>query len=163
MANETNTGTQVGCFCLIAIFGCIWYLCSMNTEARIIDLLHLHFPALQGVYLFGSRADGTSRAGSDYDIAFLNKSGTPELGAIDRFDLATSIGIKTEAEVDLVDLHHASTDFQFQIVSKGNRIFCADKTYCDFFDMTVYSMYQRLEEERKGIIEAVKKRGFIYG
>ncbi len=29
--------------------------------------------------------------------------------------------------------------------------------------MTAISMYQNLEEERKEIIEAVKKRGKIYG
>ena len=53
--------------------------------------------------------------------------------------------------------------FRFVIVSSGQRIYCNDRAYSDTFDMIAYSMYQRLELERREIVEAVKKRGSIYG
>ena len=72
-------------------------------------------------------------------------------------------GLLNIEAVDLVGLQEASTDFRFVIVSTGQRIYCSDRTYCDTFDMIAYSMYQRLELERREIVEAVKKRGRIYG
>lgn len=67
------------------------------------------------------------------------------------------------ADVDLVNLQQANIDFRFIIVSTAKRIFCADRTFCDNFEMITYSMYQYFEEERKPIIEDIKKRGRIYG
>ncbi len=55
------------------------------------------------------------------------------------------------------------TDLQFQVISTGKRIYCVDETACGTFDMLTYSTYQRLERERKEIVEVIKERGSVYG
>ncbi|MFZ4632945.1 MAG: type VII toxin-antitoxin system MntA family adenylyltransferase antitoxin [Saprospiraceae bacterium] len=120
-------------------------------------------PSVLGIYLFGSRADGSARADSDYDIAFLlpAPADSPEPYAL--FSMAVELGEHLGQTVDHIDLHQTQTDFRFQIISTAQRIHCADRTACDTFEMITYSMSQRFEEERKDIVEAVKKRGSIYG
>ena len=135
----------------------------MEANQQIIGFLSEHLPALKGVYLFGSRAEGRARPDSDIDIAFLAEWGHSPT-AMQRWEWAGELsGLINIEKVDLVDLQEASTDFRFVIVSTDQRIYCNDRTYCDTFDMIAYSMYQRLELERREIIEEVKKRGRIYG
>jgi predicted nucleotidyltransferase len=125
-------------------------------------LLTEQLPKLQGVYLFGSQADGTARAHSDYDIAFLVEWGhSPSRRELWRLSLLLAKQLRVDY-VDLIDLQNASTVFRFEIVSTGERIFTKDEDYCATFEMTVYSMYQRLNFERREILEDIKKRGYIY-
>ncbi|NBC05669.1 MAG: MarR family EPS-associated transcriptional regulator, partial [Bacteroidetes bacterium] len=131
-------------------------------RAVIIELLTEQLPKLQGVYLFGSQADGTARAHSDYDIAFLVEWGhSPSRRELWRLSLLLAKQLRVDY-VDLIDLQNASTVFRFEIVSTGERIFTKDEDYCATFEMTVYSMYQRLNFERREILEDIKKRGYIY-
>jgi predicted nucleotidyltransferase len=140
-----------------------YYLMPMIEEQRvIIEYLTGRLSKLQGIYLFGSHADGTAREGSDYDIAFLVEWGhSPSNQQLwkDALSLAQKLRVDT---IDLIDLQTANTDFRFVIVSTAKRIFTKDEDYCATFEMTAYSMYQRLSFERKAIIEDIKKRGYIY-
>lgn len=135
----------------------------MNSEyKKIIQFITGHFTDVKGVYLFGSQVDGFATSKSDYDIALLFKepeATDPMLLFESKIGLERILGV----DVDLIDLQAAKTDFRFVIVSTAKRIFCNDLAFCQFFEMTTYSMYQRLEEERKYIIEDVKKRGTVYG
>jgi uncharacterized protein len=134
----------------------------MENQAFINQFLAEQLPKLQGVYLFGSRADGTARAGSDYDIAFLVEWGhSPSRRELWEWSLSLAKQLRVD-HVDLIDLQKANTVFRFEIVSTGERIFTKDEDYCATFEMTVYSMYQRLNFERREILEAIKKRGYIY-
>ena len=134
----------------------------MENQAFINQFLAEQLPKLQGVYLFGSRADGTARAGSDYDIAFLVEWGhSPSRRQLWEWSLSLAKQLRVD-HVDLIDLQKANTVFRFEIVSTGERIFTKDEDYCATFEMTVYSMYQRLNFERREILEAIKKRGYIY-
>lgn len=138
------------------------YLMRMENRAVIIELLTEQLPKLQGVYLFGSQADGTARAHSDYDIAFLVEWGhSPSRRELWKLSLLLAKQLRVDY-VDLIDLQNASTVFRFEIVSTGERIFTKDEDYCATFEMTVYSMYQRLNFERREILEDIKKRGYIY-
>lgn len=138
------------------------YLMRMENRAVIIELLTEQLPKLQGVYLFGSQADGTARAHSDYDIAFLVEWGhSPSRRELWELSLLLAKQLRVDY-VDLIDLQNASTVFRFEIVSTGERIFTKDEDYCATFEMTVYSMYQRLNFERREILEDIKKRGYIY-
>lgn len=131
-------------------------------EKDIIRFLSSNLPKLRGIYLFGSHADGTARKESDFDIGFLLEY-PGKLNASELFSLSNELARQLSADVDLVDLRQTNIDFRFVIVSTGKRIFCNDETLCDTFEMITYSMYQRFEEERKPIIQAIKKRGRIYG
>lgn len=135
----------------------------MDANQHIVTFLSERLPALKGIYLFGSRAEGRARPDSDVDIAFLVEWGHSPT-ALQRWEWAVELsGLLGIDAADLVDLQEANTDFRFVIVSTGKRIYCSDRAYCDTFDMIAYSMYQRLELERREIVEAVKKRGRIYG
>ncbi len=134
----------------------------MDSGKIIVECLREKMPFVKGIYLFGSRTDGAANGDSDFDIAFLNEH-TVQKDTRRDFNLSIELGSLLNATVDLVDLQHSRTDFRFIIVSTGERIYCADQVFCDTFDMVSYSMYHRFEEERKPIIEDIKKRGSIYG
>jgi predicted nucleotidyltransferase len=113
------------------------------------------------VYLFGSYADGTATASSDVDIAILTDLEVKFSGR-ELFDLSVKLGRKLGKEVDLVHLNKMYTDFRFVIVSTGKQIFCKDIFFGDTFDMLAYSQFQKLEDERREIVEDIKIRGRIY-
>ncbi len=129
----------------------------MEAIDTINKLLLKEIPDIVGIYLFGSQADGSVHDGSDYDIAFLTKV-PDKFGAVFLFDLGNKLASALSVEVDLVDIYAVSLDLRFEIVTKGKRIYCGDKTACDTFDMISISMYQRFEEERRPVVEAYKKR-----
>lgn len=121
-----------------------------------------HYPSVQGVYLFGSQADGTARAGSDADIAVLLPHGEAKAAghlamSPCRFDLEERLG----KPVDLVNLRQVSTVFQFQIIY-GERILCADAYAMDEFEMLTMSFYQKLNEERAEILAEFERTGRAY-
>lgn len=135
-----------------------------DPQASLVTaFLTQRLPALKGIYLFGSRAKGEERPDSDYDFAFLQEWGHAP-SPLERLQLANELAqLLGGPDVDLIDLQTADTDLRFVILSTAERIHCSDVYYCDFFELTAYSMYQRLELERRDIVEDVKKRGYIYG
>jgi len=65
--------------------------------------------------------------------------------------------------VDLIDLKNTTTVMQSEIVAKGLKIYCVDLTCCENFEVFVYSSYARLNEERSGILQDIRKRGSVHG
>jgi predicted nucleotidyltransferase len=112
-----------------------------------------------GIYLYGSRADGTARADSDWDLGVLTETPTD---AIQRWDAAQTLAINLNADVDLVDVRECSTVMRFEIAGKGKRIYTANRMACETFEYQSLSMYQRFQEERKPIMEEIFRRGKIY-
>lgn len=133
----------------------------MTNQSTIISFLKEQFPTLQGVYLFGSRADGSHREDSDFDIGILLPHGQ-QLGSLERFDMANALAVRLGADVDLLNLRELYTDVQFQVVAYGERIFCADEYACDTFDMLTISQYQRHQQSIRHIVSDIKNRGYIY-
>ncbi len=127
----------------------------------IFEILKKEVPNLRAVYLFGSRATDYIRPDSDMDLAFLNTG--EQLSTVKRFFLAQKLADILNIDVDLVDLRQASTIFRFEIVAKGKRIFCFNEAECAYFEMMVYSMYQRFQEERKEIIAEIMRKKTVYG
>lgn len=127
----------------------------------VVQILKKEISGLKAVYLFGSRSEGVERADSDTDVAYLSE-GTA-LSAVERFFLAQKLASVLNTDVDLIDLRKASTVLRFEVVGKGMRIFCAEEDACDLFEMTVFSMYQHLQEERKEIIAEIMRSGKVYG
>jgi len=62
----------------------------------------------------------------------------------------------------LINLRLVSTVFQKEIVVADRRIFCADRYAADEFEMLTFSYYQKLNEERKQILEEFFKTGKAY-
>lgn len=133
----------------------------MNSNQIIIDFLKKKYPVLQGIYLFGSRADGSHQKDSDYDIGILLPYNV-KISGLDRFEMATDLAAQLGQDVDLLDLRSLYTDVQFEVISNGELIFCADQYACDSFEMITISQFQRHKESIKSIVEDVKNRGYVY-
>lgn len=90
--------------------------------AALNDVLAQHRVAV--AYLFGSRAEGTSRSGSDHDIAvlFCASADLREVGAL-QADLVTALG----TPVDLVELDRAPLELRANVVQEGRLVFSADE------------------------------------
>ena len=112
-------------------------------------------PNLIALYRFGSFATDYQTTGSDLDMAFLADK---PLDNVIRWNLAQKIASLINRDVDLIDLFEASVVMRFQIIGYGTRIYCQEPSLCDNFECLVYSMYQRLHEERKDIIKDIQQR-----
>ncbi|QPC48466.1 nucleotidyltransferase domain-containing protein [Mangrovibacillus cuniculi] len=111
------------------------------------------------IYIFGSQVSGYTHEESDYDVAFLSEK---KLHNYDRFILSQEIASLLNKDVDLVDLHQASTVFQVQIIMKGKLLYCGDENKKELFEMLALKKYARLNEERNIIIKESLERGYIY-
>ena len=112
------------------------------------------------IIVFGSFANGTTHKESDIDLAFFKKE--QNSSSYEVFMLAQELADILKMDVDLVDLNHASTVFQAQIFSTGKVIFSNDENLRMNIEMTALSMYAKLNEERKPILENVDESGTIY-
>lgn len=121
----------------------------MDIETQIVTFLQQQRNDIALIYVFGSYADGTANAESDLDIALLTHQ---PLASIQRFELAQQLASHIHKDVDLVDLNQASTVLQMQVLSTGRKLF-GDNTIDDVFGAKVFSMYSRLQESRKAIID----------
>lgn len=131
-------------------------------EAVIVPIVLKHCPEAQAIYLYGSRSRAQSRSDSDIDIAVLlppGRSGHEKCLCLSRCqaDLESALA----SDVDLVDARHVSTVFQKEIIS-GKRVYCGDVFATDEFEMLVISFYQKLNEERRQILEAFFATGRAY-
>lgn len=130
-----------------------------NTLKDIIDILSKNVnPTL--IYLFGSAARNELREDSDIDIAYLSDKA---LSNYEIFMLANDVADIVKKDVDLIDLNKASTVFKAQIVGNGKVIYCNDDTKRMYFEMYAFKDYALLNEERKEILDGIRKRGNIYG
>lgn len=118
------------------------------------------FPEIIAVYLFGSRGTEYEREASDVDLAVY--AGKP-LPAAELWYAAQELASEIGRDVDVVDLASASTVMRAQVVHTGERLYCDDPVACETFEDYVYSSYARLNEERRGILEDVLRRGSVYG
>ena len=131
-------------------------------DQAIVHCVRDAYPGVQAIYLFGSHADGSARSDSDVDLALL-------LPPSDRADpnlfmnpLHLRLQSLTGSDVDLINLRRAPTVLQKEVVMLGIRIYCADETAADEFDITVMSRYQKLNEERAEILKEFQATGRAY-
>ena len=134
----------------------------MNRQEIIIKIVLAHYPGADGIYLFGSHFDKTAMPDSDMDIALLlppeqAKNEKNLILSSCRFDLEEHLHQK----VDLLNARQVSTVFQKEIIS-GKLIYCADQYAVDEFEMLTLSYYQKLNQERAGILEEFAKFGRAY-
>jgi predicted nucleotidyltransferase len=124
--------------------------------AAITDAL----PGVIAVYVFGSAVFGEVHSKSDLDIAILPDH---KISNSFRWELQNRLSSSLGCEVDLVDLLSVPTVMRMQVVSTGAIIHIADKYELDIFETYVFSSYARLNEERRAILETVRRRGRVYG
>lgn len=132
---------------------------KMTLENIIVKILNQKIKDIISIYLFGSFQKGQMRKDSDIDIAILLDGA---LDNITRWEISCILTDKLDKDVDLINLRDASTVMKAQIVTRGKCIYESDKKKRDLFEMYSLSDYARLNEERKEIIEQVKKEGRVY-
>lgn len=115
---------------------------------KIVSLITQQYPNARLVYLFGSQADGTAKAGSDWDIAI---AGNEKLTSMQRWQLQELLANALATEVDLIDLLDTTTVLQMQVVTSGKVIY-QQNGFADDFAVQVMSMYGRLQEGRADIL-----------
>ena len=135
----------------------------MSECEEIVRIILEHYPAAQAIYLFGTYGTAEEWPDSDVDIAVLLP---PE--AHDRQSrlmlspchcaLADALG----KPVDLLNARAVSTVFQKEIVACGRLLHCADDDAAAEFEMLTLSHYQKLNDERRGILESFEETGRAY-
>lgn len=128
-------------------------------RARIVAVLLAHYPTAQGIYLFGSHAAGTAWPGSDVDVALLLPEGEAErAGQLALGPAHVALEEALRRDVDLLNARLVSTVMQKELIY-GDLLFCGDRYAVDVFEMETLSDYQRLNEERREIIESLIATG----
>ena len=136
-------------------------------DAKTISLINKivlgYYPTVQGIYLFGSYGTENEWPDSDIDLALLLPPKQAEkeksLGWSQcRFDLEDALS----KDVDLLNARQVSTVFQKEIIFGGSLIYCANQYAVDEFEMLTISYYQKLNEERREILEEFYKTGRAY-
>lgn len=126
---------------------------------KIIEIILQHHPKTQAIYVFGSYASGKENQNSDVDLAVLlphdEAKKNPNFAMT---KVLNDISVALGKDVDLLNLRTVSAVFQIQIIDKGKLVFCADKYAKDQFEMLAISFYQKLNEERKEILEKIANR-----
>jgi predicted nucleotidyltransferase len=126
----------------------------MADLSPIINTILAHHPTVQGIYLFGSYATADQRPDSDADIALLlMPSDAKKAGSLAATCLASELAGIIGRSVDLINLRQVSTVLQKEVVMADRRIFEGDVGAAEEFEMLTLSYYQKLNEERAGIIE----------
>jgi uncharacterized protein len=112
------------------------------------------------IILFGSTVKGNIHKASDIDIAFLSEGN--QLDKYEIFMIAQELASKLNRDIDLIDLSHASTVFQAQVIHTGKVIYCSNERKKAEFELKTYKMYAKLNEERSLILKNVDESGSIY-
>jgi predicted nucleotidyltransferase len=127
---------------------------------RAVELIRETESEVAAIYLFGSRARGDDNGASDVDLAFLSRA---PLGALARFELQERIAGELHVSVDLVDLRAASTVMRVQVLEHGVVLYERDPAERAEFEAVALGAYARLNEERRGILEDIRRSGRVHG
>lgn len=126
----------------------------------IIETLRGALPAVAAIYRFGSTATGQAVRDSDVDIAVLPAA---PLDSSFRWDLQERLAVALHRPVDLVDLLRASTVMRMQVLESAILLFDSDPAARLRFETAACSGYARLNEERRAILDQVRREGTVYG
>ena len=134
---------------------------NVEQEDRVaVTEIQSAVPGLVAIYRFGSSVSGTRSPDSDVDLAVLASA---PIDPLHRFDLQERLAAALRQNVDLVDLRAASPVMAIQVIDKGRVLFEQDASARGAFEDLTYSVYARLNEERRGILERVAAEGTVYG
>ncbi|MFP4392237.1 MAG: type VII toxin-antitoxin system MntA family adenylyltransferase antitoxin [Desulfohalobiaceae bacterium] len=134
----------------------------MEYIQEAINILLQRFPGLQAVYLFGSQAGPGEHPESDVDLALLlSPEHAKQVSKTYLFHVRTELEKVLNLDVDLINLRMANTVLQKEVVSTGQRIYCSDNYAAELFELLAFSAYQKLCQERAGIVQEIVKSGKV--
>ena len=135
----------------------------MIEEKTIVQKVLEHYPETQAMYLFGSYGTEDQRMESDADIALLlPPEASEKAGLLAMSALCSALEFLLKRDVDLINLRQVSTVLRKEVVASDRRIYTGDEYAADEFEMLTLSLYQKLNEERAGIVEDAMAGGRLY-
>lgn len=124
-------------------------------DLQLLPDIFKHYPGIQAVYLFGSRAAGNARPGSDLDLAIVPRdSGVRKL----RLDILTNLARHGFCDVDLIFLDTDDITLKYEAVRQNNVIYQAadfdrgelySKIIRQYLDFLPYLKVQREAYKRR--------------
>jgi len=133
----------------------------MHGETIVKTVLSF-YPEVEAIYLFGSYLTPDQEQDSDVDIAVLFPHEKAKLlKNLAMSDCRDALENVLKRMVDLVNLRMVNTVFQNEIIQQGRIIHQQNERAVDEFEMQVMSSYQKLNEERAGILEDILETGRI--
>ena len=137
---------------------------STIVNNKIISIVLTNLTNIEAIYLFGSYGTDNYSLKSDLDIAVLFDVETAK--SVDFWLLLNTADKIAEeihvAKVDLINLRCVNTVFKKEIIMADKRIYCANQYGADEFEMLTLSYYQKLNEERKEILQSFLKTKRAY-
>jgi predicted nucleotidyltransferase len=133
----------------------------MNGETIVKTVLSF-YPDAEAIYLFGSYLTPDQQQDSDVDIAVLFPHERAKLlKNLAMSDCQAALENVLKRAVDLINMRTVNTVFQSEIIQHGRIIYQQNEYAVDEFEMQVMSSYQKLNEERVGILEDILETGRI--
>jgi uncharacterized protein len=130
----------------------------------IVKTVLQFYPDVEAVYVFGSHGTSDERPDSDADVGLLfppDMAKTIKNLPMSQCSLALEdILVKP---VDMINLREENMVFQHEIIQGGRIIYMRGEYAVDEYEMTVMSLYQKLNEERAGILQEIFQTGRIIG
>ena len=133
-------------------FAVCWVGVGLISDKQLVEIARLIGDRLKplAVYVFGSVATGRVRPDSDLDLAVMSNL---IISFDDREALKERILSKFGVSVDLLDFAQSPPPLQAEIMRNGRKIFVWDPTGLATILMTALGRYQKLNEERRPILE----------
>lgn len=129
----------------------------------IVNTVRNHYPTVQGISLFGTYLTEDEWKDSDIDLALLlPRLLAKEVGSLAVSDCRHALEDEFGKPVDLLNARLVSTVMQMQIVTTGRLLYTGDEYAVQEFEMLTFSYYQKLNEERREILEAFQATGRAY-
>jgi predicted nucleotidyltransferase len=134
-----------------------------SQRERAVDRIRTSFPSAQAIYVFGSVAMHQDTESSDIDIGLLlPHAHAARTGSLRYSDLRFSLEEIVGRAVDLVNLRQVSIVLQKEVLATGDRIYTRDRRATEEYEMLVISLYGKLNEERREILEEFERTGRAY-
>jgi predicted nucleotidyltransferase len=130
----------------------------MNIQALLTHLQNQLSDVL-AIYLFGSHAQGTAGPDSDIDLAVLVPG---QADAVSLWHLSGDLADIAGTAVDLIDLRATTTVMQYQIITRGRRLWARD-LQAGLYETFILSEKTALDEARAGLLQDVQEEGSVYG
>jgi predicted nucleotidyltransferase len=129
---------------------------------EIIKKVLQFFPDILGIYLFGSFQTEYETTESDVDIAILLPLNSKVDSHSREFrDLLFALMDELDREVDLINLRQVDTVFQHEIIQSGRMLYRGNPYAVEEYEMLTMSYYQKLNEERKEILQEIVDSGMV--